>query len=114
MMTNAARLFYPIALAMILSACSDPVSPSPSSPVQVDSPLGSLRGKPSPSSLPAWITEPATLPDGRVGKNNCTFPFPLDYQWDSHPEGAAGNTLGRTDGHGNSFKRPHPQFSLLR
>lgn len=86
-MNNAVRLFSGVALTMFLFGCSAPVSPSPSSAVQVDSPLGSLLGRPSPSSLPAWITEPATLPDGRVGKNNCTFPLPLDYQWDAHPEG---------------------------
>ena len=86
-MTSAARFFFSMALAMILPGCSGPVSPSLSSTIQINSPLGSLRSESATSSLPVWITEPVVLPDGRVGKNNCTFALPLGYAWDAHPDG---------------------------
>ena len=85
-MSNAVRILPGIALTICLAGCSAPVSPSPLNVAAVGSAMGSLH-EPSPSPLPAWILEPATLPDGRVGKNNCTFAFPTDYQWDVHPDG---------------------------
>lgn len=42
---------------------------------------------PIANALPAWIVYPSTLPQGRVGKNNCTFAFgQVVPQWDFHPD----------------------------
>jgi hypothetical protein len=39
--------------------------------------------------LPAWITEPAEVPEGLRGTNNCAFYVPLaGAQWSFHPDGA--------------------------
>ena len=109
-MTNAVRLFPGIALAIFVFGCSAPVAPSPSSTGQVGSAVGTLQGESSPSSLPAWIIEPATLPDGRVGKNNCTFSFP-EYQWDAHPEGGCWEHPGPDGWTRQQFQKVHiPSF----
>jgi hypothetical protein len=85
-MTDA-RVFAGLVLTTWFSGCSAPVSPSPSAALPISSaPVSVEEG--AVSSLPLWITEPATLPDGRVGRNNCTFSFPAGYQWNAHPEGA--------------------------
>ena len=36
--------------------------------------------------LPDWIVVPEVLPSGRIGKNNCTFPFGEPVQWDVHSD----------------------------
>ena len=81
-----ALIFRAAVLAAVLTGCSAPVSPSSSDAVPAGSTRLSLEAG-APSSLPLWITEPATLPAGRVGQNNCTFLFVAGAQWDVHPEG---------------------------
>ena len=112
-MTSAPRFFVSMALAMILPGCSGPVSPSLSSTVQINSPLGSLRSESATSSLPVWITEPVVLPDGRVGKNNCTFALPAEYQWNAHPEGGCWEHPGPDGWARQQFQKVHiPSFLL--
>ena len=72
---------------VLLAACGatdTPIEPEQRSDQNRVAPFGvSAAAK----ELPAWIVSPATLPPGRVGKNNCTFGFgdnvPL---WDFHPD----------------------------
>ena len=48
-----------------------------------------LLGEDDIALLPAWITDPGTMPEGLMGQNNCTFPLRLsNAQWDHHPDGA--------------------------
>jgi hypothetical protein len=64
------------------------------------------------SVLPAWVINPVTLPPGRAGKNNCTFPFPADYQWDLHPEGGCWERSGPGGWTRKQFQRIHiPSFA---
>ena len=111
-MTNAVRLFSGVALAMLVFGCSPPVAPSPSRTVQVGGAVGSLQATPSPSSLPAWITQPTTLPDGRVGRNNCSFPFGQDVpQWDFHADAGCWEHDGPDGWTRNQQQRIHiPNF----
>ena len=37
--------------------------------------------------LPSWILDPERCHLAGVGKNNCTFQFPVGYQWNAHPRG---------------------------
>ena len=58
--------------------------------------------------LPDWIVNPATLPPGQVGKNNCTFEFPTAaYQWNFHPEGGCWEHEGPDGWTRQQFQRIH-------
>lgn len=90
-MTSAAPACPVIVLTLLVTGCSAPVSPSPAD-ITADHPVGpsatvnQVVGSPE---LPAWIAEPAVLPAGLRGLNNCTFPFGNPtVQWDFHPDGA--------------------------
>jgi hypothetical protein len=86
-MTNAARLSPATVLVILLLGCSAPVSPSASGPVAAVGAGGPLRS--ISLELPPWIAEPAVLPAGLQGTNNCSFPFGnTSAQWDFHPDGA--------------------------
>lgn len=64
------------------------------------------------NDLPAWIVEPSTLPDGRVGENNCTFQLPASYQWDAHSEGGCWEHAGPDGWTRQQFQRVHiPSFA---
>lgn len=84
--TNAAA-----GILVLVAACAG-APDTPSSPTP--QPLGegtvlteSVGADQSATPLPSWILEPSTLPSGRVGKNNCTFPFGQTVpQWDFHPD----------------------------
>src|SRR6185295_15318278 len=74
-------------------ACSSkaPSAPSPSAaagPASASSTrLPAATVTKADSELPSWITNPDPMPAGRQGKNNCTFAFGQDAQWDFHPDG---------------------------
>jgi hypothetical protein len=77
-------------ILVLLGGCAAPDTPSgPTTQPLVESgaPVeGSVLAQLA-SELPAWIVEPSTLPVGRTGKNDCTFPFGQDIpQWDFHPD----------------------------
>jgi hypothetical protein len=85
-------------MMVLLTACSTgdtPIRPTAFGPSQSSATaVGESRLMPATdvmratSVLAAWIVHPETLPPGRVGKNNCEFPFPsADYQWNFHPDG---------------------------
>jgi hypothetical protein len=58
--------------------------------------------------LADWIVNPATLPEGRIGKNNCTtFPFPSEYQWNLHPDGGCWEHSGPDGWTRVQFQRVH-------
>jgi hypothetical protein len=38
--------------------------------------------------LPDWVANPAEMPIGLYGTNNCTYPFGVAGQWDYYPDGA--------------------------
>ena len=90
-MTSAVPVSVAIVLTLFVAGCSPPVSPSPTGvdagrTVGLSAPLNQSVG---PPDLPAWIAEPAELPAGLRGRNNCTFPFGnATVQWDFHPDGA--------------------------
>jgi hypothetical protein len=67
---------------------------------------------PAAGVLADWIVNPATLPEGRVGKNNCTFPFGQDVpQWDLHPEASCWEHAGPDGWTRQQFQKIHiPQF----
>lgn len=108
-----------IACALAVTACRNvttadtPTAPA-LDPFVVDGPqpaAASVATKPA-SGLAAWITEPAALPGGRVGKNNCTFPFPAEYQWDAHPEGGCWERAGPGGWSRQQFQKIHiPNFA---
>jgi hypothetical protein len=37
--------------------------------------------------IPSWAANPEVFPAELQGTNNCTFPPPLNVQWNFHPEG---------------------------
>ena len=63
--------------------------------------------------LPSWIVEPSTLPSGRVGKNNCTFPFGANVpQWDFHSDAGCWEHSGPDGWTRQQFQRLHvPNFA---
>ena len=86
-MISVPRYALAVALTMLLSGCSAPVSPSP--PGSVAAAPAAVGVSISSPNLPPWIAEPAVLPVGLQGRNNCTFPFGNPtVQWDLHPDGA--------------------------
>jgi len=64
------------------------------------------------ATLPAWIVSPATLPLGRVGKNNCTFPFGQTVpQWDFHSDAGCWEYPGPDGWTRQQFEKIHiPAF----
>jgi hypothetical protein len=84
------------ALVAFCCACGDtsiaPFAPSrtvPPAPGGVSS-AGSLSLTQSPEfGSDAWIYNPAELPPGLIGKNNCTFAFPMTVVPNFHPQNEA-------------------------
>ena len=99
------------ALLMLLGGCSAPTSPSPPDAAAVGIRVASLQDL-SSASLPTWITEPATLPEGRVAKNNCTFPFgQIVPQWDLHSDAGCWEHAGPDGWTRQQFQKIHiPSF----
>jgi hypothetical protein len=71
----------------------------------------SLAAQPA-TELPLWILEPRALPDGWVGKNNCTFPFGQNVpQWDFHPDAGCWERAGLDGWTRQQFESIHiPSF----
>lgn len=67
---------------------------------------------PTASQPPDWIVNPATLPPGRVGKNNCKFEFEVDTpKWDVHPEAGCWEHAGPDGWTRQQFQKIHvPKF----
>jgi hypothetical protein len=63
---------------------------------------------PTANELPGWIVNPSTLPPGRVGKNNCKFPFDVNVpKWDFHPDAGCWETDGPGGWTRQQFQRIH-------
>src|SRR5262249_13708869 len=58
---------------LLLVACRAADSPATQTRTATGQP--STTSTPTASQLPDWIVNPATLPPGKVGKNNCKFEF---------------------------------------
>lgn len=80
-----------LALALMsVVSCAGPTAP-PNASVAGPTAIGPVELGGGQPPLPAWILEPAAVPEGLRGVNNCTFPFgpnAADGVWDYHPEGA--------------------------
>jgi hypothetical protein len=82
-----------IAVALVglsLAACSIPSEPSLTSVVGPEA-VRSVAAAGGPPSLPGWIANPAVIPSGLKGRNNCTFAFGPGATggiWDYHADGA--------------------------
>ena len=74
-------------ILLALIACGPAGTPVESVETAAESEVTTLGVSRAEKGLPAWIISPATLPLGRVRKNNCTFGFgdnvPL---WDFHAD----------------------------
>jgi hypothetical protein len=102
---------------VLLTACggNTPVHPTPLGSIQSTATVGGdVRVRPATGVmpvtgvLPSWIVNPETLPPGRAGKNNCTFPFSsADYQWDFHPDGGCWEHDGPEGWTRKQFQRVH-------
>jgi hypothetical protein len=44
--------------------------------------------------IPAWVSEPSKLPEGLIGKNNCTVGPSLDADFTLHPDGGCWEKAG--------------------
>ena len=104
-----------ILLLLALAACAGPDTPS--SPtrqplVAGGAEIGNSAAALSGSELPAWIVEPSTLPRGRTGKNNCTFPFGQNVpQWDFNPDAGCWEHAGPDGWTRQQIQRIHvPSF----
>jgi len=98
-------------LLWLLVACGGADAPSPP---MLPTPARGLAQSVSDSvpkqatGLPAWIVEPSTPPDGRVGKNNCTFAFGQAVpQWDFHPDAGCWEHAGPDGWTRQQYKRIH-------
>jgi hypothetical protein len=67
---------------------------------------------PKASQLPDWIVNPATLPPGKVGKNNCKFDFGHDVpNWNFHPDAGCWEHPGPGGWTRQQFQKLHvPKF----
>jgi hypothetical protein len=67
---------------------------------------------PTANELPDWVVNPSTLPPGRVGKNNCKFPFDVEVpKWNFHPDAGCWETKGRDGWTRQQFQKIHvPNF----
>ena len=101
---------------LFLVACGAANAPAAPSLQPVVGSGGLLVGDPvvtaAASGLPDWILNPATLPPGRVGKNNCTFAFGQDVpQWDFHADAGCWERPGPDGWTRNQQSRVHiPSF----
>ena len=89
------KLSVAIALmALSMISCASPSAPTPAIGVDMTQSQEVLGG---PPSIPAWIADPAVIPSGRKGKNNCTFPLGAGATggiWDYHADGACWERSG--------------------
>jgi len=63
----------PAFVLLFLVACR--TADSQTTPTREASAQPAATQPPTANQLPDWIVNPATLPPGRVGKNNCKFEF---------------------------------------
>ena len=66
--------FAAVALVSLSLACSSPSEPSLTSVVGPGA-VQSVAAAVGPPLLPEWIANPAEVPAGLQGQNNCTIPF---------------------------------------
>ena len=83
-------LIMAVALMTVsVTACASPAAPSKTVlNGDVIQSFGALAG---PPSMPAWIANPAVIPSGQKGKNNCSFPLGPGATggiWNFHADGA--------------------------
>jgi hypothetical protein len=90
-----------VGYTVLLCACGG--GDSPSGLTATPTPVGGLRtgsqlstqGQGSTlaiADLPNWVLNPPTMPEGRQGKDNCTFAFGQEAQADFHPDGGCWET----------------------
>ncbi len=102
---------------LLLGACTAmerPVAPTPLNSSQSSAALGDSTSLTMPTimqvagSIPSWILNPATLPPGRMGKNNCTFAFgQVVPQWDFHPDAGCWEHSGPDGWTRQQFQKIH-------
>jgi hypothetical protein len=72
-------------VTLLLVACS--AGDTPEAPIFERPTADNSPAAQSATGLPLWILEPSVLPDGKVAKNDCTFPFgQIVPQWNLHPD----------------------------
>ena len=91
-----------------------PVASTPLNSSQSSAALGDSTSLTMPTimqvagSIPSWILNPATLPPGRMGKNNCTFAFgQVVPQWDFHPDAGCWEHSGPDGWTRQQFQKIH-------
>lgn len=99
-----------VASVLLLAACAAPDTPS--SPTRQLSLASGETGNAalaiSASRLPSWVINPSALPDGRIGKNNCKFPFGQNVpQWDFHPDAGCWEHAGPDGWTRQQFQQIH-------
>jgi hypothetical protein len=104
-----AELFCLVAVLSGCEAAGVPMTPTETPPADGSVMLAEAASSASgPAGLPAWILHPAELPEGRVGKNNCTFAFGSNVpQWDFHPDAGCWEHAGPDGWTRQQFRRLH-------
>lgn len=100
--------------ACLLLACGGPSTPvAPTTTLGRALQVTDVAATKSASELPDWIVNPAVLPPGRVGTNNCTFAFGQNVpQWDFHPDAGCWEHIGPDGWTRNQQQRIHvPQLA---
>ena len=75
-------------LALLLVSSALDVSLSQSKPPAVGTATEEFARVTASQKAPAWITDPASFPQGRRGKNICTFAFGQVVDFSAHPDEA--------------------------
>jgi hypothetical protein len=101
------------AASCLLLACGGPSTPmAPTTTSGGGLQVADIAATESVNELPDWIVNPAALPLGRVGMNNCTFAFGQNVpQWDFHPDAGCWEHTGPDGWIRNQQQRVHvPQL----
>jgi hypothetical protein len=100
----------------LLVACAVPSTPTgPTTAANwAQTTVADIAADRAVGELAAWIVHPPDLPPGRVGKNNCTFPFgQVVPQWDFHADAGCWEHRGPDGWTRQQYKRIHIPSSPL-